>query len=162
MSDHATRHKESTLSDPHRTGTALRLEFERTVPAAIEDVWRALTDSDDVEQYYFDSSVECSWMPGSSLIYSNAEGNAVITGEVLDVDEPNLLVHTFAFTKAGDAAAAGDKPTKVTWTLDTEDEGTRISLRHEGFAGETATWRSVEDGWEQVLDGLVLLFQDEV
>jgi len=154
--------EEHRLSDTRSTGTAMKLEFERTVPAAIEDVWRALTDTDDVEQYYFDSSVECSWMPGSPLTYSNADGEAVIVGEVLDVDEPNLLVHTFAFTKVGDKAAAADKPTKVTWTLDTEDDGTRISLRHQGFAGETPTWRSVEDGWEQVLDGLVLLFQDEV
>jgi len=150
------------LSDHRSTGTALKLQFERTVPAGIEDVWRALTDPDDVEQYYFDSLVECSWMPGSSLTYSNADAEPVIVGEVLDVDEPNLLVHTFAFTKVGDAAAAGDPPTRVTWTLDSEDDGTRISLRHEGFAGETATWRTVEDGWEQVLDGLVLLFQDEV
>jgi uncharacterized protein YndB with AHSA1/START domain len=146
------------------TGAGPKLEYERVVEAPVEDVWRALTDTDEVERYFFDAGVECSWMPGSPVTWLGADGEPVIRGEVLDIDEPNRLVHTFAFTAASDAgaAAAADAPTTVTWLLETEDEGTRLSLVHDGFAGETTTWRSVEDGWEQVLDGLVLLFQDEV
>ena len=151
------------MSDHRATAAALRIEHERTVPAGIEDVWRALTDSDEVEQYYYEHTVECSWMPGAPLSYNGEGGVPMIVGEVLEVDEPGRLVHSFSFTKAADPAAAGDAPTRVTWQLEgDDDEGTRILLLHDGFTKETATWRSVEDGWETVLDGLVLLFQDEV
>lgn len=142
-------------------GTATRLEYERLLPAVVEDVWRAITDTDEVERYYFDNSVECSWMPGAALTYRSPEGETMITGEVLEIDEPNRLVHTFAFTAAAEPGAEDDAPSTVTWQLEAEDEGTRLTLVHDGFEGETDTWRSVEDGWEHVLDGLALLFDED-
>ena len=35
-----------------------------------------------------------------------------------------------------------------------------VTLVHDGFDSRNATWRAVEDGWEQILDGLVQLFED--
>lgn len=138
--------------------THLRHAYERLVEAEIEDVWRAITDPDDVQQYYYDNVVELSWMPGEPVRYLDADGVVMIDGTVVDVDAPHRLVHTFAFTKHAAPAAAGDAPSRVTWLLEPSDEGTLVSLVHDGFDGENATWRSVEDGWEQILDGLVDLF----
>jgi uncharacterized protein YndB with AHSA1/START domain len=136
------------------TRTQLRHEYERLVPAEIEDVWRALTDPDDVQQYYYEMAVESSWMPGEPVRYLDEQGDAMITGTVVDVDAPHRLVHTFAFTDSD------DKPTRVTWTLEPGDEGTHVALVHDGFDSKNTTWNSVGDGWDQILDGLVELFDD--
>ncbi len=132
--------------------------YERLVAADIEDVWRALTDPDEVQQYYYENAVESSWMPGEPVRYRNGDGAVTIEGAVVDVDAPHRLVHTFAFTAVGMAGAANDESSRVTWTMEPDDEGTRVTLVHDGFTGETVTYRAVEDGWEQILDGLAELF----
>lgn len=140
--------------------TQLQHSYERLLPAEIEDVWRALTDPDDVQQYYYENVVESTWMPGEPVRYLDADGAVMITGTVVEVDEPHRLVHTFAFTSHAQADAAGDAESRVTWTMEPSDEGTRVSLVHDRFDSENATWRAVEDGWDQILDGLVELFDD--
>jgi uncharacterized protein YndB with AHSA1/START domain len=146
---------------PTARPSQLQHAYERFVPADIEDVWRALTDPDDVQQYYYEQVVESSWMPGEPVRYLDPEGVPMIEGSVLDVDAPHRLVHTFAFTSAAQADAADDAPSRVTWSMEPGDDGTHVSLVHDGFAGETATWRAVEEGWEQILDGLVDLFDQD-
>ena len=139
--------------------TQLRQTYVRLVAADIEDVWRALTDPDEVQQYA-DNVVESTWMPGEPLRYRDGDDVVVIEGTVIDVDAPHRLVHTFAYTAHADAAARGEAPTTVTWSLEPGDEGTHVSIVHDGFVERSATWRNVEDSWEQLLDGLVDLFDD--
>ncbi|MCW2962269.1 MAG: transcriptional regulator, ArsR family [Thermoleophilia bacterium] len=134
---------------------------ERTIQAPIEDVWRTLTDSDDVRCHFYDSGMDSSLMPGAALRYVTEDGVVTVEGVVEEVDEPHRLVHSFAVTAEGDAAAASDAPSRVTWALEPSDEGTHVLLVHDGFAGRTATWRYVEDAWEQILDGLSELDADE-
>jgi uncharacterized protein YndB with AHSA1/START domain len=141
--------------------TQLRHTWEREVAGEIEDVWRALTDPDEVQQYHEDAAVESSWMPGEPVRFLDEDGEVVVEGVVVDVDAPHRLVHTFAYSGAApvDPAAAEDPPSRVTWTLEPGDEGTHVSLLHDGFEAATPTYRAVEDRWEQVLDGLVDLFE---
>lgn len=132
--------------------------YDRVVQADIEDVWRALTDPDEAQQSHYDHVVESRWMPGEPVRYLDDEQRPLVEGTVLDVDPPHRLVHTFAYTAAGCAEAAGDPPSQVTWTMEPDDDGTRVTLVHDGFESRTATWRSADDSWEQMLDGLVQLF----
>ncbi|MCW2925164.1 MAG: activator of Hsp90 ATPase [Thermoleophilia bacterium] len=142
------------------TKTQVRHTFDRMIPADIEDVWRALTDPDELQQCNYEQVVESSWMPGEPVRYLGADGEVMSSGVVTDVDAPHRLVHTFALTAAANASAAKDAPSRVTWTMEPDDEGTRVTLVHDGFTGRTETWRHVEDGWDGVLDGLVGLFDD--
>lgn len=141
--------------------TQLRHSYERLVSADIEDVWRALTDPDEVQQNAYEHVVDSSWMPGEPVRYLDGDGIPMIEGTVIDVDAPHRLVHSFSFTKSGDDAASGDAPSTVTWSLEPGDEGTHVALVHDGFESRTATWRNVDEGWDQILDDLVGLFEDE-
>lgn len=140
--------------------TAARHVHERRIAAEIEDVWRALTDPDDRQQSHYDHVIESSWMPGEPVRWRNADDVVVIEGTVVDVDAPHRLVHTFAYTKEASADAAADEPSTVTWSMEPDDDGTRVTLVHDGFGSQNATWRASEDGWEQLLDGLAQLFDD--
>jgi uncharacterized protein YndB with AHSA1/START domain len=48
----------------------------------------------------------------------------------------------------------GNATTTVTWRLEPVEEGTRLTLRHEGFAGRPDSCRGHGDGWVRVLDWL--------
>lgn len=140
------------------TRTHHRHEYERLVTAEIEDVWRALTDPDDEQQHAYGHVVESSWMPGEPVRYLDTDGTEMIVGSVVDVDPPHRLVHTFAYTAAADPATVGDDETRVTWALESSDEGTTISIVHDGFTSQNATWRAVDDSWDQILDVVVDMF----
>ena len=144
------------------TATNARHTFDRTIQADVEDVWRAITDPDEALQFHGDTTVDSSWMPGEPVRYLDDDGSVVIDGVIVDIDAPNRLVHSFAFTEHGPADTAGDAASQVTWNLEPEDDGTRLTLVHDGFNARTATWRAVEDGWEDILDSLVVRFDNDV
>jgi uncharacterized protein YndB with AHSA1/START domain len=64
-----------------------------------------------------------------------------LEGEFLEVDPPRRLVHTWH------AAGALDTPTTVTYVLEPLDMGTRITLRHTGFASREVCINTCI-GWE--------------
>jgi uncharacterized protein YndB with AHSA1/START domain len=136
------------------------LSYERMIGSDIDVVWRALTAPDDRQQGYHEQLPESTWMPGEPLRFVDSDGTATIEGTIVDVDAPHRLVHTFSYTAAGNAsAAASDAPSQVTWNFESDDDGTRVTLQHDGLDAQSATWRSAEDGWEQLLDGLTELFE---
>jgi uncharacterized protein YndB with AHSA1/START domain len=71
-----------------------------------------------------------------------------VGGEYLVVDPPHLLVHTWV------APWDGNHVTRVTYRLEAVDGGTRVTLRHEGFAGRAASCDQHCEGWERVLGWL--------
>jgi uncharacterized protein YndB with AHSA1/START domain len=70
-----------------------------------------------------------------------------LEGEFLEIDPPRKLVHTWH------RVGTPNTPTTVTYDLERLDEGTRITLRHTGFASpETCTNTAI--GWETSFERL--------
>lgn len=72
-------------------------------------------------------------------------------GEYLQVDPPGRLVHTY---QRGDVP--GDPPTTVSYSLEAVGGGTRITLRHSGFASREVCMNNCL-GWEASLAELAAL-----
>jgi uncharacterized protein YndB with AHSA1/START domain len=71
-----------------------------------------------------------------------------LEGEFLEVDAPRKLVHTWHLVGAPGA------PTTVSYLLEKNDGGTRLTLRHSGFVSPEAC-ASTSVGWETSLERLV-------
>lgn len=70
-----------------------------------------------------------------------------VGGEVVEVDPPRRLVHTWE--PPWDTA-----PSLVAYTLDAIPGGTRVTVRHSGFAGRPGACDSHANGWRRVLGWL--------
>jgi uncharacterized protein YndB with AHSA1/START domain len=127
--------------------------YEVYLRATPEEVWRAITDSELTKQYYYDNTVESDWTPGSPIVYRNPDGTEAITGEIVEADAPRRLVHTFFFP------GTNESPSRCTWTIEPRGEATLLILTHDGFDGETDTFKSVAHGWVPVLSGLKTLVE---
>lgn len=68
-----------------------------------------------------------------------------VEGEYLEVDPPRKLVQTWK------ADWDGKQVTTLTYRLEAIAGGTRLTLRHDGFAGRPESCRGHGDGWEMVL-----------
>ena len=122
--------------------------YEVYIRATPEQVWRAITESEFTKQYYYDNTVESDWQPGSPMVYRNPDGTEAIQCEVIEADPPRRLVHSFYFP------GTDEPPSRCTWTIEPRGDATLLTLTHDGFAGETQTYRSVAHGWVPILSGL--------
>jgi len=68
-------------------------------------------------------------------------------GEFLEIDSPRRLVHSW------DRAGTPDVPSAVTYLLEPVEGGTRLTLRHTGFASRDMC-QSFAFGWETSLERL--------
>ncbi len=122
-----------------------------------ERLWEAITSSDFTLEYYFASTVESDWKPGSPFVYA-IHGEPAIVGEVVEADPPRRLV--CSFDARWDDDVAGDPPSRITWEIEPAGEAVcKLTVLYDGFDAETATYRQVGGGMPLILSGLKTLLE---
>lgn len=136
--------------------SAPRHVYETYIRASAETVWAILTDDTKTPLYqHFDMTSVTEWRPGGSITFCIGD-KPVIVGAIVEMTPPTKLVTTFSARWAPDVAA--DAPSRVTWELTPLDaEACKLTLIHDGFAGDTATSRAVNAGWPETLSRLKTL-----
>ncbi|MEZ4640721.1 MAG: SRPBCC domain-containing protein [Caldilineaceae bacterium] len=116
-------------------------------------VWEAITTPEFSSRYYYGCAVETDLTPGSPFMYKMQDGSPIVEGEVIVSDPPNRLVHTYHSLWP---PMNEDAPTRVTWELTAMPGGvTRVTVVHEDFQGETATYQGLQSGgWAWILSNM--------
>jgi uncharacterized protein YndB with AHSA1/START domain/DNA-binding transcriptional ArsR family regulator len=128
--------------------------YIRTTP---QKLWDAITKPELTKQFFYGSLVKSDWKVGSPVIHADAEGNSLLEGVVLEADPPRRLVTTFTATHSEDLKK--DRPSRVTWEIEPRGEVCKLTLVHDDFDHETATYKGVGPGWNPVLSGLKTLLE---
>ena len=128
--------------------------YIKTTP---ERIWDALTKSEFTEQYYYASTVESEWTPGSDYEYA-IQGHSAISGQVLEADPPRALSMTF--DARWDDDVAPDPPSRITWEIESAgDDLCKLTVVHDEFDGETSTFGQIAGGMPYILSGLKTLLE---
>jgi uncharacterized protein YndB with AHSA1/START domain len=131
--------------------------FAIFIRAGREQIWEALTSSDYTLKYYYASTVESEWRPGAPFVY-RIEGEPAIVGEVIESNPPERLVCTF--DARWDDEVRPDPPSRITWTLEEAGPGvSKLTVVHDGFDSETATFVQIAGGMPFILSGLKTLLE---
>jgi uncharacterized protein YndB with AHSA1/START domain len=132
------------MTDAQLLGDGARpaIRLERFLPDPPDVVWRALTEREQLRSWFpCDVILDGGrWEPGATITFPFRPElhDLTLTGEVLEVDEPNVLAYTW-----------GDDTLR--FELSAEGEGTRLVLIDELPADSAARNAA---GWEQCLDRL--------
>jgi DNA-binding transcriptional ArsR family regulator/uncharacterized protein YndB with AHSA1/START domain len=128
--------------------------FIRTTP---ERLWEAITSSEYTLKYYFASTVESEWRAGTPFVY-RIEDEPAIVGEVIESTPPTKLVCTF--DARWDDEVRADPPSRITWLIEEAGPGVcKLTVIHDGFDSETATYGQVREGMPFILSGLKTLLE---
>ncbi len=127
---------------------------EAEIEASPADVWRALTDPAEIEQYMFGSQVESSWEEGGDIVWKGEfDGKQYEDhGKILEVDPPRLLKLTHFSPMSGKQDHPDNYHTLV-YELGEAGDGTRIRLSQDNNASPDEA-ESSRANWEKVLSGL--------
>jgi uncharacterized protein YndB with AHSA1/START domain len=134
-----------------------RIERSVTVDASPERVWEAITNADEVKQWFGDI-IEIDLRPGGKARFGWTEYSNVIGGVVEIVEPPTRFVYRWG-PGVGESAEEGPS-TRVEFTLAPSGGGTEITVVETGFAAlpesfyESALTQSTS-GWKAELKDLV-------
>lgn len=117
-----------------------------TIAVPVEQVWNEITKTGSVQRPLYNTVLDIDLKPGGKLRYSTPDKERVfVAGEVLEVDPPTRLKHTYIF------AMRPEPTTVVTWNLEAVDGGTRVTLTHEGWTTEHTAPEKHTAGWNEIL-----------
>ncbi len=133
--------------------------YQVVIKATPEQVWDAITKPEFISKYFFGSRLESSLVPGEPwLSYSPDRSQLWVEGTVLEADPPRRLSHTWRTLY--DPECADDAPSRVTYEIEPMPNGlVKLTAVHDGFEGETKTYRNVAGGWSYVLSSLKTLLE---
>lgn len=132
------------------------IHLERVYPHSPERVWQVLTDPALLSKWLMKNDFKAE--VGHRFYFQTKASvgfNGIVQCEVIEVDPPHRLVYTWA-------GGPLSHPTTVRWTLEPVNQGTKLTLDHDGFEGVTGLLVSVllGSGWQKMLNGRLPLVLD--
>jgi len=116
--------------------------YRVVIAAPIETVWSELVKTTKPRPFFWNSSWDAAAMKTGEryrMISNNGKTVAVV-GEILEMDPPNRLVHSFRLTVQSDPAST------VTYTLKSIAEGTEFCLITEQVLTGSKSEKSMANG----------------
>ncbi len=113
----------------------------------VQKVWDEITKTGSIQRPLYNTVLETQLEPGSRLRYYSPDKKRVfIVGEVVEVDPPRRLRHTYHFMMNG-----VEPPTTVTWELEEISGGTRVTITHVGYTDAHKKYDKQIAGWIEIL-----------
>ena len=124
------------------TKFAERAIYKVIIKAPVETVWSELINTRSPRPFFWDSSWDAKEMaPGNAYrMVSNKGRTVAVVGEILEMEPPHKLVHSFRLTSLEDPSST------VTYTLKEVPEGTEFSLVTENIPAGSKSEKSMADG----------------
>ena len=113
----------------------------------VQRVWDEITKTGSIQRPLYNCLLETTLRPGSRLRYYSPDKKRVfVVGEIVEVDPPRRLKHTYHFMMNGI-----EPPTMVTWELTEIPGGCRVTLTHAGFTSAHKAPEKQGAGWREIL-----------
>lgn len=126
--------------------------IEQKINAPAEKVWKALTDRNEMNIWYFgipdfaleEGAVFNFYEPGEERKYHHQ-------AEILEIVPERKLKHTWFYPEFS------EQKTTLIWELQPEDEQTLVRLTHEDIdhfndLGENFSEKAFAEGWSQIIE----------
>jgi uncharacterized protein YndB with AHSA1/START domain len=135
--------------------TAPENVYEVEIATTPERLWRALTDPAETQKYWYGALSISDWQVGSRWVSQSPDGEVYMDGEILEIDPPRRLVHSFHIVH--EPAAAAEAPSRIEFEITPIGDKCRLTLIHSGRGPATTAYTS--GGWETIFGGLKELLE---
>jgi uncharacterized protein YndB with AHSA1/START domain len=124
------------------------LVYVHVIKTTPERAWRALTDPEFTQRYWYGTRLESDWKVGSPVLFHKPQGEPD-EGTVLVCDPPRRLSYSWEVTYE---PLKGEPPSRVTFTIEPDGVGVKLTLVHDQFdEGSTVYEAMKKGGWPGIL-----------
>jgi uncharacterized protein YndB with AHSA1/START domain len=128
--------------------------YIRTTP---EKLWQALTDPEFIRRYFFETTHESEWKPGSSWRMLAPNGRVVDSGEVLEADPPRKLVLKWRNELKPEFHAEGYS--RMTYEIEKSGNSVKLTVTHVMDKPGSKFIEGVSEGWPPILASLKTMLE---
>jgi uncharacterized protein YndB with AHSA1/START domain len=141
------------MGSPHAS-TFIYVTYIRTTP---EKLWSALTDTDFMQQYWFNARVESDFKKGSPWRIVLEDGRVADTGEILEAKPPKRLVIKWRNEFKPELKAEGYAI--CTMELEPVADAVKLTIAHSIDTENAKFIEAVSGGWPKILSNLKSLLE---
>ena len=132
------------------------LKYVFYIATTPEKVWEGFVSRESNRIIFSGAEFQTDFNPGGSLAWvgpgPDGKPMTYVRGKVLRVEPPKVFQYTFAM-------GANDKESRVTIELVPETEATKVTVTHDEWAEDDATYAACADGWPRILSRLKTLLE---
>ena len=128
--------------------------FIRTTP---EKLWSALTDGNQMKEYWFGMHFETEWRTGAEWRMIFPDGRVADTGEILELDRPRKIRLKWRNEFRPELKAEGFA--LCTIEIEPYGDAVRLSITHAIERAESKFIQAVSGGWPKILSNLKSLLE---
>ena len=128
--------------------------FIRTTP---EKLWSALTDANQMKEYWFGMHFHTKWTKGSEWRMLFPDGKVADTGEIIEFEPPKRIRLKWRNEFRPELKAEGFA--LCTIELEPYGEAVRLSITHTIERAESKFIQAVSGGWPKILSNLKSLLE---
>jgi uncharacterized protein YndB with AHSA1/START domain len=142
-------------------GQRARLRFERELAAAPSEVWRALTDPEELAAWFPCQVIAEGWTAGATLRFVFPTGGVPeLSGTVLEAHEPRLLSFTWGTETLRFELSPSGRGTLLVMTDELDRPiAARNAAGWEGCLDRLAGRVPADDAWKARFDGYAAAFE---
>ena len=133
----------------------LKHVYEVVIVTTPEKLWKAMTDPNQTDKYFYQSRVESSWKTGDPIRYRHRDGTLKIEGTLTEV-VPNVRF-SHMWHGLWDDPIKAEAPHKVTWQITPMGAACKLTVTHEDMGPEAQ--RQVSGGLVLIVSGLKTLLE---
>jgi uncharacterized protein YndB with AHSA1/START domain len=125
-----------------------RAVYKVLIKAPIETVWSELIKTTSPRPFFWNSSWDAEDLASGNAyrMVSNGGKTVAVVGEILEMEPPHRLVHSFRLTSLDDPAST------VTYKLQETDAGTEFCLITENIIAGSKSEKSMADGSKFIVE----------
>jgi uncharacterized protein YndB with AHSA1/START domain len=139
------------------TGDKPKFVYVTYIRTSAEKLWAALTRPEFTRRFWFDTTQECEWRPGSSWRLMAPDGRVADAGEVLEVDPPRRLVLSWRHEISPEMKAEGFS--RMTYGLEQQGDTVKLTVTHDIDRPQSKFIEGVSQGWPVILSSLKSLLE---
>jgi uncharacterized protein YndB with AHSA1/START domain len=128
--------------------------YIRTTP---KKLWQALTDPKFLRRYFYETTHESEWKPGSPWTMKDPSGRVLDAGEVLEAEPNRKLVLKWRHELDSKIRAEGFS--RMTYEIEKSGSSVKLTVTHEMNRANSKLIDSVSEGWPPILSSLKSLLE---
>tara|TARA_R110002072_G_scaffold104099_3_gene228436 strand:- start:8694 stop:9128 length:435 start_codon:yes stop_codon:yes gene_type:complete len=127
------------------------------IHASLEQVWIGITSPEFTRQYFHNTDIESDWQAGSPVTFYNQDKSIAVAGEVIEARPSEFL--RYSWHVRYNPAATQEKPSRVTFELETKNDATKLTVTHDEFPDNSVVYPQITEGWIAILCNLKTLLE---